>query len=201
MQVYWPEDSWVAEQYFFYFLCGVKATLTESAFLLVRLPASVGLSSWFMNRYLAIVAQLLVLLLPATLMAQTGASKPADSLSVVNLDEVVVTGTGTNYLLKNAPVQTEIINAKTLESYGSATLTEILSGLIPSIDFSHSDMGTAMQMGGLGDRYILILVDGKRLMSDLGGQTNLDMVDPTRIERIEVVKGASCTYQIYGCEE
>ena len=149
-----------------------------------------------MNKYLALVVQLLALLLPATLIAQS--ETPADSLSVVNLDEVVVTGTGTNYLLKNAPVQTEIINAKTLQSYGSATLTEILSGLIPSIDFSHSDMGTAMQMGGLGDRYILILVDGKRLMSDLGGQTNLDMVDPTRIERIEVVKGASSA--LYGSD-
>ena len=110
-----------------------------------------------MNKYLALVVQLLALLLPATLIAQS--ETPPDSLSVVNLDEVVVTGTGTNYLLKNAPVQTEIINAKTLQSYGSATLTEILSGLIPSIDFSHSDMGTAMQMGGLGDRYILILVE------------------------------------------
>ncbi|WP_296953669.1 TonB-dependent siderophore receptor, partial [Porphyromonas sp.] len=153
-----------------------------------------------MTRRIATALQLLILLLPATLMAQEATPAAAqtdsliwasvDSLSVFNLDEVVVTGTGTNYLLKNAPVQTEIINAKTLESYGSASLTEILSGLIPSIDFSHSDMGTAMQMGGLSSQYILILLNGKRLMSDLGGQTNLDMIDPTRIERIEVVKGA-----------
>lgn len=161
-----------------------------------------------MTRHIATALQLLILLLPATLMAQEATPAAAqtdsliwasvDSLSVFNLDEVVVTGTGTNYLLKNAPVQTEIINAKTLESYGSASLTEILSGLIPSIDFSHSDMGTAMQMGGLSSQYILILLNGKRLMSDLGGQTNLDMIDPTRIERIEVVKGAASA--LYGSD-
>ena len=161
-----------------------------------------------MTRHIATALQLLILLLPATLMAQEATPAAAqtdsliwasvDSLSVFNLDEVVVTGTGTNYHLKNAPVQTEIINAKTLESYGSASLTEILSGLIPSIDFSHSDMGTAMQMGGLSSQYILILLNGKRLMSDLGGQTNLDMIDPTRIERIEVVKGAASA--LYGSD-
>lgn len=161
-----------------------------------------------MDRRSPLVVCLLAWLLPASLVAQrvnaqlvqvdSLTSLVVDSLSTFNLDEVVVTGTGTNYLLKNAPVQTEIINARTLHSYGSASLTEILSGLIPSIDFSHSDMGTAMQMGGLGDRYILILVDGKRLMSDLGGQTNLDMIDPTRIKRIEVVKGAASA--LYGSD-
>lgn len=153
-----------------------------------------------MYRRFAEAFWLLALLLPATLVAQRDSlsSRLVDSLSTFTLDEVVVTGTGTDYLLKNAPVQTEIINAKALHSYGSAPLSEILSGLIPSIDFSHSDMGTAMQMGGLGDRYILILIDGKRLISDLGGQTNLDMIDPSRIERIELVKGASSA--LYGSD-
>ena len=35
-----------------------------------------------------------------------------------SLQEVVVTGTGTQHLLKNAPVQTEVITAKMLRNYG-----------------------------------------------------------------------------------
>src|SRR3712207_5903580 len=65
-----------------------------------------------------------------------------DSL-LYTLDEVVVTGTGTQHYLKNAPVQTEVINRKMLDSYGGASLVDILSGLLPGVDFSHSDMGTA----------------------------------------------------------
>ena len=82
----------------------IKAPLTKFVTLVFRLPASIDFTYWCMNRYPAFVVQLLALLLPATLMAQTSTSTPTDSLawaavdslSVLNLDEVVVTGTGTN---------------------------------------------------------------------------------------------------------
>ena len=35
-----------------------------------------------------------------------------------SIQEVVVTGTGTQHLLKNAPVQTEVITQKMLRNYG-----------------------------------------------------------------------------------
>lgn len=47
---------------------------------------------------------------------------PASSQSVMtdsihHLDEVVVTGTGTEHLLKNDPVQTEVISGKMLRNF------------------------------------------------------------------------------------
>ena len=39
-----------------------------------------------------------------------------------SLQEVVVTGTGTQHLLKDAPVQTEVITQKMLRDYGGRTL-------------------------------------------------------------------------------
>ena len=128
----------------------------------------------------------------------TAQTLPGDSVRDYSLDEFVVTGTGTLRLIKDAPVQTEVIDRKALKSFGHAPLSQILSGLIPSIDFSRSDMGTSMQMGGLSGGYVLILVDGKRLMGDLGGQVNLDVIDPTRIDRIEVIRGASSA--LYGSD-
>ena len=37
--------------------------------------------------------------------------------SIHHLDEVVVTGTGTEHLLKNDPVQTEVISGKMLRNF------------------------------------------------------------------------------------
>lgn len=117
---------------------------------------------------------------------------------VDTLSEVVVTGTGTERLLRNAPVQTEVISRKMLESYGGKSLEDILGGLTSSFAFSEGDMGSQMQLGGLGNAYILILVDGKRLHGDVGGENDLALIDPHNIERIEIVKGAQSA--LYGSD-
>ena len=108
-----------------------------------------------------------------------------------SLQEVVVTGTGTRHLLKDAPVQTEVITRRMLDSYGGKSLEEILAGLTASFAFSEGDMGSQMQLNGLGNNYILILIDGKRIHGDVGGENDLGLIDPQNIEKIEIVKGAS----------
>ena len=115
-----------------------------------------------------------------------------------SLQEVVVTGTGTRHLLKNAPVQTEVISRRMLDSYGGKSIDEILSGLTASFAFNEGDMGSQMQLGGLGNSYILILIDGKRIHGDVGGENDLGLIDPQNIERIEIVKGAQSA--LYGSD-
>ena len=115
-----------------------------------------------------------------------------------SLQEVVVTGTGTQHLLKDAPVQTEVITARMLKNYGGRSIEDILSGLTASFAFSEDDMGSQMQLNGLGNSYILILVDGKRIHGDVGGQNDLSLIDPQNIEKIEIVKGASSA--LYGSD-
>lgn len=114
------------------------------------------------------------------------------------IQEVVVTGTGTRHQLKDAPVQTEVISRKMLDSYGGRSLEDILSGLTASFAFSEGDMGSQMQLGGLGNSYILILIDGKRIHGDVGGENDLGLIDPHNIERIEIVKGAQSA--LYGSD-
>lgn len=138
------------------------------------------------------LAGLVLLSLSAEVSAQSNVAMQ-DSIS-----EIVVTGTGTEHYLKDAPVQTEVISRKMLDSYAGATLEDILSGLCASFDFSAGDMGANMQLGGLGNGYILILVDGKKMHGDVGGQNNLGLIDPARIERIEIVKGAASA--LYGSD-
>lgn len=114
------------------------------------------------------------------------------------LDEVVVTATGTQHSLKDVPVQTEVISRKMLDSYGGKSLEEILGGLTSSFAFAEGDMGGQMQLNGLGNSYILILIDGKRIHGDVGGENDLGLIDPHNIERIEIVKGAQSA--LYGSD-
>lgn len=115
-----------------------------------------------------------------------------------DIQEVVVTGTGTRHLLKDAPVETQVITRKMLESYGGASLQDILSGLTANFEFNEGDMGSQMQMNGLGNSYILILIDGKRMHGDVGGENDLGLIDPHNIEKIEIVRGAHSA--LYGSD-
>lgn len=123
--------------------------------------------------------------------------KDDKGLSVL-LNEVVITGTGTEHYLKDAPVQTEVITAKALEQYQARSIDDLLSGLCPSLTFHDGDMGSHIQLNGLNNDYILILIDGKRMNGDVGGQNDLNQLNPANIERIEIVKGAASS--LYGSD-
>lgn len=114
------------------------------------------------------------------------------------LHEVVVTGTGTAHRLRDVPVQTEVISRRMLDSYGAKSFEEILGGLTSSFAFNEGDMGSQMQMGGLGNSYILILIDGKRIHGDVGGENDLSLIDPHNIDHIEIVRGAQSA--LYGSD-
>jgi len=127
-----------------------------------------------------------------------GVSAQKDVLRADSLQEVVVTGTGTQHLLKDAPVQTEVISGRQLRQYAGKSIEDILGGLTASFAFNENDMGSHLQMNGLGNSYVLILIDGRRLHGDNGGENDLSLIDPHNIEKIEIVKGASSA--LYGSD-
>ena len=114
------------------------------------------------------------------------------------MKELVITATGTQHTLRDVPVQTEVISRKMLDSFGGKSIEEILGTLTASFAFNEGDMGSQMQLNGLGNNYILILVDGKRIHGDVGGENDLGLIDPHNIERIEIVKGAQSA--LYGSD-
>lgn len=133
-----------------------------------------------------------------TVLAQSIIQNKSEEELTRILEEVVVTGTGTEHLLKDTPVQTEVINNKVLRNFSGNSLEDILSMLATSLDFNGSDMGSGITMNGLGNSYILIMVDGKRMHGDVGGENDLSLIDPNNIEKIEIVKGASSA--LYGSD-
>lgn len=114
------------------------------------------------------------------------------------LEEVVVTATGTPHTLKDVPVHTEIISRRQIEQLGAASFEDILSQLSAGFDFNAGDMGSQMTLNGLGNNYILIMIDGKRLNGDNGGENDLGRIDPHNIDHIEIVKGAGSA--LYGSD-
>ena len=92
------------------------------------------------------------------------------------LNEVVVTGTGTEHYLKDAPVQTEVLTGKALEQYQARSIDDLLSGLSPSLTFHDGDMGSHIQLNGLNNDYILIMINGKRMN---GGHRRTKRPQPT----------------------
>lgn len=150
-----------------------------------------------------IVKRLACVLIMMSLFCVCLTAQEKDAVKGINdiaheLQEVVITSTGTQHLLKDTPVQTEVISKKMLESYGGKSLEDILSGLTASFAFNEGDMGSQTQLNGLGNNYILILIDGKRIHGDVGGENDLGLIDPHNIERIEIVKGAQSA--LYGSD-
>lgn len=58
------------------------------------------------------------------------------------IPETVVTATGTVHLLKDVPVQTEVITNRMLQDYAGRSLEDILGGLTAAFAFNEDDMGS-----------------------------------------------------------
>lgn len=114
------------------------------------------------------------------------------------LSEIVVTGTGTEHYLKDAPVSTEVISGKVLRDFTGRDIEDVLSNLSSSFTYTGSDMGSSLQLNGLPNDYILVLLDGKRMSAGVGGQHDLSRINLQNIERIEIVKGAVSS--LYGSD-
>ena len=149
-------------------------------------------------KFKQLFATALLLFSPMWVLAQSIIQDKSEEELTRILEEVVVTGTGTEHLLKDTPVQTEVINNKVLRNFSGQSLEDILSMLATSLDFNGSDMGSGITMNGLGYSTILIMIDGKRMHGDVGGENDLSLIDPNNIEKIEIVKGASSA--LYGSD-
>lgn len=110
--------------------------------------------------------------------------------------EVVVTGTRTLKTLDNTPIYTKVIKGEQLEAEGVTSVIDALQFAIPGVDFSRNPHNTSMQYKGLGNRYILILLDGQRMTGETLDQVNMSRINADDIEKIEVLNGAASS--LYG---
>jgi len=113
------------------------------------------------------------------------------------INEIVVTGTRSPHMLKDVPVQTELITAKDFSRTGATSVDEALAWSVGvSVQSDLSGQGATLR-GIDGDR-VLVLIDGQRTVGRVRGSIDLEQLDLGNVERIEIVKGSGST--LYGSE-
>ncbi len=116
--------------------------------------------------------------------------------SDINLNEVVVTGTKSEKMLKNVPVLTQVISARQMLNLGITNVAGALQNMVPGLDVSQFGTRTSITMQGMDAKYVLFLVDGERIAGEVNGDIDYSMLNLENIDRIEVIKGASSS--LYG---
>lgn len=126
----------------------------------------------------------------ATIFAQV-----KDSLQTNNVDEVVMTASRKKESIKEIPSSVTIVAEKQIQSQltVNSDITSILQYTVPSLGTNTGQTSNSGQT--LRGRQVLVLIDGIPQSTPLrNGARDIRSIDPSVIERIEVIKGASSIY-------
>jgi outer membrane receptor for ferrienterochelin and colicins len=120
--------------------------------------------------------------------------------SAIRMDQIVVTGTRSERMLKHSPVTTQVINAKKIEESGATDLAEVLQR-VTGVAVASNTLGTGtstVELQGFGSNHVLVMVDGVKMIGRVRGELDISQISTGQIERVEIVKGATST--LYGSE-
>ncbi len=136
--------------------------------------------------------------------ASAGALAQTAGPPVATLQSVVVTASGFEQDIREAPASISVVTREELEQGAYRDLTDALRD-VPGVILTPSDNNTVdISLRGMSAQYTLILVDGKRIATretQTNGSTGTDQswIPPLgAIERIEVVRGPMSS--LYGSD-
>lgn len=117
-------------------------------------------------------------------------------------EEVVVTATLTVRDSASTPAFTSVITAEDIARAPANSLADLLRDTVGVNNRSDGAGRDEIQIRGMGGRYTLVLVDGKRVSSSSalwrGGDFDLSSIPMGSIERVEVVRGPMAA--LYGSD-
>ena len=115
-----------------------------------------------------------------------------------NLNPVVVTGSGHHQRLKSTATPVHVLSAQEIREQGITTFDGALTRMMPQVSMAPSSMGSFLRLNGLGNKYILILINGQKLNGDISNNVDLNRINMARVKRIEVLDGAASS--LYGSD-
>ncbi len=144
-----------------------------------------------------------ILLLITTLSstAQIHQSLRTDSAALerfYNLNPIVVTGSGHHQRLKSTATPVRMLSSQEIDEQGISTFDAAITRLLPQVSMAPNSMGTFLRLNGLGNKYILILINGQKLTGDISNNIDLNRINMARVKRIEVLDGAASS--LYGSD-
>ncbi|NOS83180.1 MAG: TonB-dependent receptor [Nitrospira sp.] len=146
-----------------------------------------------------IIAIGLLVLYPALplLAAESGSTEQSEEIPAVSASDVVISATRTPTTLgslnQSVTIVTEAQIQQQLTVSPGRSLGQILPKLVPGMSQNDGamDTGTSQTIRG---RQISVLIDGVPQLSSPTMQLDLAHIDPSAIERIEIVRGATAIY-------
>ena len=114
------------------------------------------------------------------------------------LNPVVVTGSGHHQRLKSTATPVHVLSSQEIKEQGITTFDGALTRMMPQVSMAPNSMGTFLRLNGLGNKYILILINGQKLTGDISNNVDLNRINMARVKRIEVLDGAASS--LYGSD-
>ena len=142
-----------------------------------------------------------LLLCPTVSQAQIHQMTRNDSAAIshsYNLNPVVVTGSGHHQRLKSTATPVHVLSAQEIREQGISTFDGALVRMMPQVSMAPNSMGTFLRLNGLGNKYILILINGQKLNGDISNNVDLNRINMARVKRIEILDGAASS--LYGSD-
>ena len=152
-----------------------------------------------MNKKL--IALLVALLSGSVAFSQIHKMERSDSSTTdrtYNLNPVVVTGSGHHQRLKSTATPVHVLSAQEIREQGITNFGDALTRMLPQVSMAPNSMGTFLRLNGLGNKYILILINGQKLSGDISNNVDLSRINVSRIKRIEILDGAASS--LYGSD-
>ena len=142
---------------------------------------------------------LAVILSGSTAFSQIHKMERRDSVAhAYNLNPVVVTGSGHHQRLKSTATPVRVISSQEIAELGITTFDAALTRMMPQVSMAPNSMGSQLRLNGLGNKYILILINGQKLSGDISNNVDLNRINMSRVKRIEVLDGAASS--LYGSD-
>ena len=152
-----------------------------------------------MNKRLLIIA--VALLTGSAAFSQIHKMERSDSSMTgrsYTLNPVVVTGSGHHQRLKSTATPVHVLSRQEIKEQGITTFDGALTRMMPQVSMAPNSMGTFLRLNGLGNKYILILINGQKLTGDISNNVDLNRINMARVKRIEVLDGAASS--LYGSD-
>lgn len=112
-----------------------------------------------------------------------------------NLKEVIVSASRSVEALDETPASVHVLDSRTLQTQSqiSTNISNILAQTVPGLAINSNTTSNVGQT--LRGRNVLIMIDGIPQSTPLrNGSRDIRTIDPSAIERVEIVKGATAVY-------
>lgn len=114
----------------------------------------------------------------------------------VNLGEITVSSTKFDKQLKDVSIPMVVLSNEDFKTKNATTLVELLKNE-PGLNLGRDGIwGTRLNIRGFSKEAVVTLIDGNRVETANNIAASLSLIDPSAIERVEVIKGSASS--LYG---